>query len=394
MLDYKVIDFDQHYYETDDCCTRLLDPKFRDRGVHIEDYEGERAWFFGGEPLNFDRKPLDIVPKPGEMHRLRECQAQGIETQMDRMSAGDEPAFRDRDARLVKLDEFGVEASVMFSSFFFENEGARDPEAVCANLRAYNRWVEEDWGWNYKNRLFATASLTLIDLAFALDELERVLKEGARLILLRTGPISGRSPADPYFDPFWARINEAGVPVVLHVSLSTYETKISHLWGEKTDATMAEFSAFQWYSCFMQRPIVDTLASMIFSNLFGRFPKLKVLSIENGSSWVPGFIHDIDHIMNFTNPITTTWSGGLLREKPSEVFKNHVYISPFFEPYYETPVDDLVELVGIDQLIFGSDWPHAEGKELPLNYLSDVSKLSEDHVRRFMRGNGRALLGV
>lgn len=394
MLDYKIIDFDQHYYETDDCCTRYLQPKFRDRAVRIDEYQGERAWFFGDEPLSFDRRPLDTVPKPGELRRFRKNQAKGNEVQMGRMLSTDEPAFRDREARLVKLDEFGVEASVMFSSFFFENEGARDPEAVCANLRAYNQWVADDWGWDYKDRLFATASLTLIDLAFAMDELERVLKEGARLILLRTGPISGRSPADPYFDPFWARVNEACIPVVLHVSLSTYETEISRLWGEKADATMAEFSAFQWYSCFMQRPIVDTLASIIFSNLFGRFPKLKILSIENGSSWVPGFLRDLDHIMNFTNSVTTVWSGGHLAVKPSEIFRKHVYVAPFFEPYYETSMDELVDVLGIDNLIFGSDWPHSEGKEFPLDYLSDVVGLSGGMVKQFMRKNGQDLLGL
>ena len=107
-----------------------------------------------------------------------------------------EPAFRDSDARLAKLDEFGVEAAVMFSSFFFENEFVNDPEAGFANLRAYNRWVEEEWGFNYQGRLFAPATLSLLDVDLAVAELERVLAAGARLVMLRTGPFRGRCPPE------------------------------------------------------------------------------------------------------------------------------------------------------------------------------------------------------
>ena len=64
------IDFDQHYYEPDDCCTRYLEPRFRDRAVHVREHTGERAWFFGDRPLDFDRRPNDFVLEPGELRRL------------------------------------------------------------------------------------------------------------------------------------------------------------------------------------------------------------------------------------------------------------------------------------------------------------------------------------
>jgi len=393
QIDYSLIDIDHHYYEPDDCCTRYLEPKFRDRAIHIDTLDGERAWFLGDRPLNFDRRPLDWVLEPGDLRRMLPLRAAGLQADVRVMDSSADAAFRDKEARIARLDAFGVQACVMFSSFFFENEFGHDPEAGCANLRAYNRWVAEDWGFQYRDRLFAPATISLIDLDFAIEELERVLAEGARLLLLRTGPVTGRSPADPFFDPFWARVHEAGIPVVFHVSLSTYETEFSRMWGEKLDATMADFSAFQWYTCFMHRPIIDTMASLVFNNLFGRFPGLRILSIENGSAWVPKLLADLDHVMHYTQP-TTHWPGGELTEKPSDLFREHVYVSPFFEPYYEAPMRELVDTLGIDRLVFGSDWPHGEGKPAPLDYLSDVVELDEGEQRRFLRDNGLELLQI
>jgi hypothetical protein len=64
------------------------------------------------------------------------------------------------------------------------------------------------------------------------------------------------------------------------------------------------------------------MASLIFGNLFGRFPGLRVLSIENGSRWVPKLLADMDHVMHYTQP-TTLWPGGALSDLPSETFKQH-----------------------------------------------------------------------
>lgn len=393
-LPHPIVDLDQHYYEPDDCCTRHLESRFADRAVHVrEDGAGKRSWYAGDRPLTFDRRPLDYVLAPGDLRRLMATRASGGVTEPRVIDSTSDPAFRDRDARLAKLDAFGVEACVMFSSFFFENEFVDDPEAGFANLRAYNRWVDEEWGFAYRDRLFAPASLSLLDLELAIRELERVLAAGARLVMLRTGPFCGRSPADPYFDPFWARVEESGLPVVLHVSLSTYETELSRLWGEPVDSTMGSFSAFQWYTTFMQRPIVDTLASLVFNNLFGRFPGIRILSIENGSSWAPQLMRDLDHVMHYTQE-STRWLGGKLPASPSEILREHLYVSPFYEPYYEAPLDELVDALGIERLIFGSDWPHGEGKPAPLDYLEDVRGLSSEQLERFMWSNGRALLGL
>ena len=87
-------------------------------------------------------------------------------------------------------------------------------------FRAFNRWLVEDWGTAYQNRIFAAPYISLADVDEAVAELEWALDQGARTVVIRAaaprstaGP---RSPSDEMFDPFWARVNEAGITVVVH----------------------------------------------------------------------------------------------------------------------------------------------------------------------------------
>src|SRR5690606_19518447 len=103
-----------------------------------------------------------------------------------------------------------------------------DIEAVTKVFTGFNRWLDEDWGLAYRGRIFAAPYLSLCDVAWACAELEWALARGARVLCMRPaaawtrdGP---RSPADPVFDPFWARLNEAGVTLVIHAGDSGYST--------------------------------------------------------------------------------------------------------------------------------------------------------------------------
>jgi len=202
------------------------------------------------------------------------------------------------------------------------------------------------------------------------------------------------SPADPHFDPFWARVNEAEIPVILHIGVSGYNPIVGAMWGENPDVSETEMTPFLYYTCFGQRPILDTIACFIFHNLFGRFPKLRMLSIENGSTWVPGLLKDLDKSGRVT--VSTQGDkrvehvGGPLREMPSDVFKRHFWVCPFFED----PVLELVETIGAEHVIFGSDWPHPEGVTEPLDFLDECAGLTDAQLRLVMRDNNERLLGL
>ena len=118
----------------------------------------------------------------------------------------------------------------------------------------YNRWYDEAWGFNYQDRIYATALLSLRDLDRAVALTDEILDRGAKVILLPTGPAYGRSPADPYFDPVWSRLNEAGVVIALHIMPYWYFDAISPAWGHDPDPASWHMSAWQWMNTYGERP--------------------------------------------------------------------------------------------------------------------------------------------
>jgi predicted TIM-barrel fold metal-dependent hydrolase len=214
----------------------------------------------------------------------------------------------------------------------------------------------------------------------AVDELDRVLKAGARAVHIRPGPVYGRSPASFDFDPFWARLNEARVPVAMHSSFSQYHELWSVQWGEKADPTYREITSFQSYLGTGARPMMDTLAALTFHGLFQRFPEVNVLAVEGGSFWV----HDL---MKQMDKAHRSGKGSRLAppmpDWPSAVLKQHLYVTPFGEE----SVEDLAKAFPIDHIILGSDYPHPEGLAHPTSYVEKCEPLGADATRAIMGEN-------
>jgi predicted TIM-barrel fold metal-dependent hydrolase len=281
------------------------------------------------------------------------------------------------------------------SGLTFDAQMSDRPDAACAAASAFNRWIEEDWGFAYHDRIFAAAFVSLQSVDGAVRELERVLALGARVIQIRLGPVGGKSPAHPDFDPFWARVEEAGVPVALHITTSGYEVALSQLWGEDRHADHARRSGLQWYLFFATRPAMDTFAAWLYHNLFGRFPGLRVLSVENGSRWVAPFLDEVDAAYRFVvGQPSSTWIGGTITDRPSALFRRHVHVAPFLDRGHEASVPELVAMLGSDRVVFGSDWPHGEGRDSPRHFDDELSGLGPADAHRVLYGNGAALLGL
>ena len=174
--------------------------------------------------------------------------------------------------------------------------------------------------------------------------------------------------------------------VGLHIGESSYNELFSVQWGEQPTPPSHRQSAFQWTCFYGDRPVMDTIAALIFHNFFARFPKIRVMSIENGSLWVPYLMRAMDKMggMGRNGP----WPGGRITERPSAIFKRHVFVSP----YHEEPIADLVDLIGATQVLFGSDFPHAEGLADPRSFADSLPALSYDDLRRVMRENARDLV--
>ncbi|HUJ66886.1 MAG TPA: amidohydrolase family protein, partial [Acidimicrobiales bacterium] len=125
--------------------------------------------------------------------------------------------------------------------------------------------------------------------------------------------------------------------------------------------------------------------SLVLHNLFGRFPDLRVMSIENGSAWVPYLLRVMDKAAQ--TGARGRWLGGPVTDRPSEIFKQHVSVAPFDD-------DDaraLVDLIGAERVLLGSDYPHPEGYPEPRDFFSGVA-FSDDERRKIEQTNAAHLL--
>ncbi|MEJ5254786.1 MAG: amidohydrolase family protein [Acidimicrobiales bacterium] len=380
-LDHPVFDCDNHYYEALDAFTRHLDRSLGPRCVQWCEIEGRRYHVVGGRVSRAVTNPtFDPVAKPGAMHdyfRGNPDQRNPLEFLQDR-----EPiraAYRDRDARLAEMDQQGLQACWLFPTLgmLYEELLKDDPEAVCLTFRAFNRWVEEDWGFAYRDRIFAAPYLTLADVDWAVEELEWALDRGAGTIVMRPAApttVTGRhNPFEPMFDPFWARVNEAGITVVLHAGDSGGSSN-----GYAPDGFGATFQGSWKPSIKMfaiERAIFEYLLSLMFDNLFVRFPNLRIASVENGAEFLPDLFAKLRS--------TARKVPGWFPEDPVELFRRHVWINPF----WEDDVNKIVEWMGPDRVIFGSDWPHIEGMPSPLDYVVELKELPAEARRRILFDN-------
>src|SRR5271168_466690 len=203
-----IFDADNHYWETSDAFTRHRDPSFADRGVRLVDIDGKARYMFEGGRLHpIIPGPGDVFnrPRPGSLYDYFAGKSNKgrLGGELSCEDPAEHPEWFNRDARLERMDEQGVEAAWLFPSQGVCMEGPMQPdiEASVEVLRAFNRWLDEDWGFAYRDRIFAAPFLTLSDLDRAVGELEWCLNRGARVITIRNGPVftpAGlRSPADP-----------------------------------------------------------------------------------------------------------------------------------------------------------------------------------------------------
>ncbi|MFL6116389.1 MAG: amidohydrolase family protein [Catenulispora sp.] len=390
-LPYRLVDFDQHSYEAEDCFTRFMPKAKLDRAVYpVKLASGRKVLLANDRIVTALENDLDQAYVPGSLAEMLKQRASGSTTESERFYEPIQREYRDRDARLGQLTEQQIERSIMYPGGWALMAEAylSGVDTLYDNLESFNRWIDEDWGFAYQERIYAPALLSLRDLDRACAELDRVLAAGARFVLLQAGPAYGRSPGDPYFDPFWARLNEAHASVAYHIGEFHYQENVAAQWGWGLVPPF-QFSAWQWQNTYGERPITDTLSALIFDNVFGRYPNINVLVSEFGSEWVPHFIRHMDKSrgMGRNGP----WLGGQLTERPSAIFKKHVRVVPY-------PEDDTVGLADqlgtVECLVMGSDWPHAEGLREPADFYARVEGLGEENRRGFLRDNGLKLLGA
>jgi predicted TIM-barrel fold metal-dependent hydrolase len=397
-LGFRPFDADNHYYEAEDAFTRHIDPKMAKRCLQWAEVDGKKRLLVGGKVNKFIPNPtFDPIAKPGSLEDyFRGRNTDGIDMKTmfgDLEPLSSHPGYRSREARVRLLDEQGLEGALLFPTLGVGMQEAlkRDLPALHAAFTAFNSWLDDDWGFDRGDgRLFAAPMIALADPERAEAEVERVLGMGARILVTVPGPVPDGedgyvSPGHPRFDRIWALIAESGVPLALHAGLSGV-SQYGSLWRTGSPAGGGGFSAFQHsvfpMVAFADRGISDTFAALICHGVLERFPTLRLASIENGAMWVP------DLLLNLRDGYGKMPFA--FQRHPVEQFTEQVWVAP----YYEDDMAALKDTVGVERLLFGSDFPHTEGLPEPTLFVKDIPTFDEAETKAIMRDNVLELLGI
>nr|ABP42845.1 amidohydrolase 2 [Mycolicibacterium gilvum PYR-GCK] len=386
--DAPIFDADQHMYETPDALTKFLPDRYT-RAVQYGQFGRHTRIVINNRVSDFIPNPtFERVAAPGAHEKffagentegltLREMQGPAIEAPA---------ATRNPADRVAELDRQGVREALNYPTLasLIEHATADDPELTLAVIHALNQWMAEHWTFDYQGRVFSTPIINLSEVDGAQRELEYILTQGARVALIKPGPVNGlrgwRSPALPEFDPFWRDVESAGLPIVLHASYPPLDDYVGKWEPPYTQNFMTQ-SAFRWM-VLGHREIADMITALICHGTLTRFPKLRIASVENGSSWIFPLFNDFEELakkmpQNFG-------------EHPLDVFRRNIWVSPFWEGC----VSDVVTTVGWDKVMFGSDYPHPEGLPEPKGFWKYAEGMDVRRTYDFMGDNARRFMGL
>jgi predicted TIM-barrel fold metal-dependent hydrolase len=344
--EYNLISADGHTIEPPTMWERYLPSKFHAQMPKlVKDPDGGDAWeVVPGQPV----MPIGLVTNAGEWGKRYEDNS-WFGTTYENMRQG---AF-DGKARLDEQDIDGIDAEVLYPSqrTMAAFMAQPDPEYHLAGVEAYNQWMWEEFSAADRNRLVGLYQMPGVDMQSSLARLKDAVSLGVKGIILSALP-SGNKDLSADDDPFWAAVEEAGLPVHIHVGLKHAGQAVINdqrkLRSDDHDVlfavpnlqlmggAVAEFSGM--------------FAKMIYSGMFDRFPGLQMVMAECGAGWVP---HCVEHMDDhwWRNRV---WSDSRLKHLPSYYFHKNWKAGFIREPFTVQNRN----WFGVDNLMWANDYPH------------------------------------
>jgi predicted TIM-barrel fold metal-dependent hydrolase len=321
-----IISADSHVLEPGDLWTKALGGRFGDALPRIvKDFGGHEGTFFylgrPGEAARID----ELVNAVGDDQRVKEL-----------VQAGSDPVFR---VQLMKAD--GVSAEVLNPTFALWVPRIPDPAMRRACAEVFNDWIVE-YCASASERLLGVGIVPIDDPEWAVNEAKRIIRRGARGIMVPTQPIEGAAPyRSAVYDPFWAVAEEARVPVTLHIVTGRVRDPFTYHGADERGEVPRSFLELFGEAA----PVLAN--EFIFGGIFDRFPKLAIFLSEYDASWLPILKYRVDRIEKFPGlpPL----------KKPARAYVDeNVFVGIINDPL----AGKLRHEIGLDRIMWGSDFPH------------------------------------
>jgi predicted TIM-barrel fold metal-dependent hydrolase len=373
----RVADSDMHVLEPPDLWQRYIDPAWRHAA-----------------PVGLTELPRDMRVKVKSHVLLRLGRVRPMtgsrgpwSTEQDRVYADAEARGWDATSQRDAMDREGLDLAILFPSRGLFVLGLDSPQVVgvdglepdfaAAIARAYNDWLA-DFCREYPDRLYGAAMVAPHDVESAVTEARRAAERlGMKAIFLAPGSVNRRPWHDPYYDPLWAECERLGLAVTFHGGGQT------HL---RPDFSLEVLDKLMMWHTFNQPLGMMTVAvSLTAGGVFERFPRLRVGLLEGNCGWAPWLFQRLDEHWEWVG----RQEAPELRRRPSEYFRTNCFLAVEAE---EETARHYVEWFGDDNLVFSTDYPHADSKyprsveafgKLPLSPASQRKILWDNWFRLY-----------
>ena len=339
MSNYKLISSDSHIVEPPDLWQERIDPRFKDRAPYMAAEADTDQWYVDG-----DHKfgAVGIAGQAGQ--RFEDASRLSVK---GRFEFNVPQGGHDPHAHVKDMDLDHVSGGVLFPSQGLQVWSIPDGELLSAIFRAYNDWLG-DFCKPYPDRLKGIAMVNLDDVSEGIEEMERCAKMGMPGTMIATAPLEQRYD-HPIYEPFWAAAQELAMPLNLHTGCVRVKEWLPGSRAEMINHDPVIFSSQNLH------PVMTSIAAMIFGGVFERYPKLRVGAVEFEVSWVPYFLNRMDDTYKHR---VAGYSGHRFQGDalPSDFFRRNCFVG-FQE---DTLGMQLRHIVGVDNLMWGSDYPHGE----------------------------------
>jgi len=355
---YRIIDADAHVYEPHQMWGEYLEPAFKS-------FAPSQDFQINGEEIMY--KCSDLVRQVG-IKEVTQNHPQSLLKNFD------------PESHVLAMQQMGVDVSFVYPTHFSWIIGIDTLAAPLAGafVRAYNNWLRDFCSYNPKI-IRGVGVVNLHAPEEMVPELQRIADFGWKAVCLRPNLIKGRSLSSPDYEPFWTECEALGIAVSLH------ETTHSRVPTAGSDRFHTRFAL---HACSHPLEQMMALLSLIEGGVLERHPHLKVGFLESGCGWLPYWLWRLDREYE-----DLRWEiKDTVKIKPSEYFYRQCFIA--LEPG-EPYLAQVLDYLGADNLIFGSDYPHMDHKP---NVVTDAvnleEQLSPEIVRKILWDNPARFYGL
>lgn len=355
--------------EPRDLWTERMDPIWGDRIPRLVRKDGIDKWVVDNIPIS----PVTVYSQAGIRFETPELLTYEGEFE-DVWEGGYDPH-----AHVKDMESDGVWGGILYPSLGFNMYAVPDHKLLEAAFAAYNDWLAE-FCEPYPDRLKGVANVMVDDVDAGIKELERAKKMGLCGAMIGTYPLPDLTYDHPRYEPFWEAAQDLGMVLSFHIGSNRPGSfKIQDADGNITVRAADITNADYWARM--------SLCDVVYSGVFERYPNLNLVCVEHELGWIPFLIERMDYRYKYYYKLVPNRFKG--SAVPSDFMRKNVFYS-FQEDQLGIRLRDLI---GIDQLMWGSDYPHPEStfpksQEILGKILDGVP---EDEKEKIVGGNASRL---